>query len=132
MDSHNRPKRHTRWFNPVVSFALLLVGAPLLLHAQQSKLDLTQPYLLLATSKTFTMQKELDQAAFAGYRVLMGARTAGGKMGLVLEKTQAAEVYEYKLLATSRTSTMQKELDQTALQGFRVLPRTLMGGKSEI
>jgi len=132
MDFHNRRKHHRRWFNAVTFFACLFVGAPLLLHAQQAKLDLTQPYLVLATSKTSTMQKELDQAAFAGYRVLMGARTASGEIGLLLEKSQTPEVYAYKLLATSRTSTMQKELDQTALQGFRILPRTLMGGKSEI
>ena len=132
MDSHNRRKHHTRWFNTVIFFACLFVSAPLVLHAQQAKLDLTQPYVLLATSKTSTMQKELDQAAFAGYRVLMGARAATGEMGLLLEKAQTPEVYAYKLLATSRTSTMQKELDQAALEGFRILPRTLMGGKSEI
>lgn len=99
----------------------------------QQKLDLTQPYLLLATSRTSTMQEELDQAAAAGYRILVGGRSGGGELTILLEKVaQPPEVYEYKLLATQLTSTMQRELSEVAAQGFRVLPRALMGGETEI
>lgn len=90
------------------------------------KLDLTQPYLLLATTKTSTMQKELDAAA-AGYRILVGSPTSGTEMALILEKVAAPpNTYEYLLLATSRTSTMQKELNDAAEKGFRLLPHTMI------
>jgi len=91
------------------------------------ELDLTQHYLLLATSKTSTMQKELDQAAAAGYRIIAGSRTSGTEMALLLESVATPpDTYEYFLLATTRTSTMQKELNDVAARGFRLLPGTLM------
>ena len=79
------------------------------------------------------MQEELNQAAAAGYRVLVGSRTGFGELGLLLEKVaQPPELYEYLLLATQKTSTMQKELDEAAAQGFRILPQAMMGGETEI
>jgi hypothetical protein len=36
------------------------------------KPDFSQPYILLATSRTSTMEKELNEAARAGYRALAG------------------------------------------------------------
>lgn len=103
-------------------------------RAAQSKLDLTQPYLLLTTIKTSTMQEELNEAAAAGYRVIVGARTGLGEFCLLLERAvqPPPEAYQYLLLATSRTSTMQKELDEAAAKGFRLLPGGLMSGQSEI
>lgn len=116
---------------------LLVLSTPFMMWAQQATakagLDLTQRYLLLATSRTSTMQQELNEAAGAGYRVLGGCRTGGGELTLLLEKVaQPPDVYGYKLLATQLTSTMQKELDEVATQGFRLLPRTMMGGETEI
>lgn len=94
----------------------------------KSKLDLNQRYLFLATSRTSTMQKELNEAAAAGYRVFVGCATRAGELALLLEKVaQQPETYDYLLLATTRTSTMQKELNQAASKGFRLLPRATMG-----
>jgi hypothetical protein len=85
-------------------------------------LDLSQEYLLLATKKTSTMEKELNQAAAAGYRII-----AGTEMALLLESVaEPPTTYEYQLLATTKTSTMQKELAVAAAQGFRLLPKTMM------
>ena len=96
--------------------------------AQDSKLDLSQRFLLLATTKTSTMQKELDQAAAAGYRVLAGSRTRGAEAAIILEKIATPPaVYEYYVLATTRTSTMERELNDQAARGFRLLPRTMTG-----
>ena len=39
--------------------------------------------------------------------------------------TQGPDTYKYRLLATTRTSTMEKELNQAAQEGFRLLPRTI-------
>src|SRR5262245_45485184 len=108
--------------------ACLVIFLPALQGAQDSKIDFTQPYLLLATGRTSTMQQELDQAAAQGYRVALGSRAAGGEIGILLEKGKVDQLYRYRLLATSRTSTMQKELSLAAAEGFRILPRTLMGG----
>jgi hypothetical protein len=94
--------------------------------AEDPKLDLTQRFLLLATKKTSTMQKELDQAAAAGYRVLAGSNTSGTEAAVILEKVAIPpNVYEYYLLATTRTSTMEKELNAQAMLGFRLLSRTM-------
>jgi hypothetical protein len=101
-------------------------------------------YQLLATSKTSTMQKELDQAAAAGFRFegVMGGETGfGGKEVVVilsrpLSSSAAGPAYEYKLLATSKTSTMQKELDEAAAAGFRyrgqTVTETLFGGPETV
>ena len=117
---------------------VLLLASVLPLRAQESKsesskLDLTQPYLLLATQRTSTMQSELNEAAAAGYRVVVGCRTGGGEYAILLEKVaEPPDLYRYTLLATHRTSTMQKELEATASEGFHVLPRVIMGGETEI
>lgn len=67
-------------------------------------------YRILATSKTATMEKELNEDADAGFRyqAVMGGDTAiGGKeVVTVLSRIEGAQArYQYKLLATSKTST---------------------------
>src|SRR5262245_59245476 len=71
-------------------------------------------YKLLATNKTSTMEKEMNQAAAEGFRFegSMGGETPGGGHEIVVimsRKPGAGSRYDYKLLATKRTSTMQKE-----------------------
>ena len=85
---------------------------------------------VLATSKTSTMEKELNEAAEAGFRMtaVMGGETAiGGKeVVAVLSRAGAAEGrFAYKLLATSRTSTMEKELREAADAGFEYQGQTV-------
>ena len=73
------------------------------------------------------MQKELDEAAAQGFRIVVGSPTSGKEMALLLERTTRPEdAYTYRLLATTRTSTMQKELDEATPDGFRLLPRTMI------
>jgi hypothetical protein len=73
------------------------------------------------------MQKELDEAADQGFRIVMGSPTSTVEMAILLErKAQPPETYKYKLLATTRSSTMQKELNDAAHDGFRLLPRTII------
>ena len=95
-------------------------------------------YKLLATSKTSTMQKEMQEAGDAGFHfvAVMGGETAmGGKETVVLmEKTpEDTTKYSYRLLATTKTSTLQKELGEVAAGGYNVVGQTvfesLMGGK---
>ena len=94
-------------------------------------------YRLLATNKTSTMQKEMQQAGEAGFRfvAVMGGETSfGGKEVVVLmQKIPGAKPLEYRLLATSKTSTMQKELQEAGDAGFEFVGQTvfesLLGGK---
>jgi hypothetical protein len=46
-----------------LQFAILLLMLPVSVTLADSTLDLTQRYLLLATTRTATMQRESDEAA---------------------------------------------------------------------
>lgn len=84
-------------------------------------------YKLLATIKTSTMQKEMDEISTQGYRILVGSPTAGAEMAVFLSYENAEKnPYKYKLLATTRTGTMQKELNEAADGGFRLIPSTMI------
>lgn len=86
-------------------------------------------YRILATSKTSTLEKEMNEAADAGFRFsfVMGGETAwgGNESVAVFTKTGQGGRYTYKLLATSKTSTMQKELQQAADAGFEYRGQTV-------
>lgn len=91
------------------------------------KIDPDQNYLILSTTRIKTMEKELDEAAAKGFRVLYGAPTASFDMALFLEKTETSEnPYSYQILATTRNKTMEKEINEQAVKGFRILPRTII------
>ena len=99
-------------------------------------------FRLLATNKTSTMQKEMNEAANAGYRFegTMGGETSfgGSEVVVVMSRNPAApkQRYEYKLLATSKTSTMQKELQQAGDAGFEFKGQSVysstFGGKEVV
>ena len=90
-------------------------------------------YKLLATSKTSTMEKEMNAAADGGFRFagVMGGGTAIGGKEVVAIMARAGEAvngrFQYKLLATSKTSTMQKELQQAGDAGFEYKDQTVFG-----
>ena len=118
----------------VMSAALcLVVAAPALAQSNT--------YKILATSKTSTMQKEMQEAGDAGYRyvAVMGGDTAmGGKEVVVLLEKAAGDknTYAYRLLATSKTSTLQKELQEAGDAGFHAVGQTvfesMFGGKETV
>jgi hypothetical protein len=97
---------------------LVLCGLMLPLAAQAQ-----ERYLLLATLRTGTMQKEMNEAAAKGYRLVAASRTESAEVLVVLERAQGA--YEYHLIATRRTGTLQKEVTDAAERGFRVVPRAV-------
>lgn len=113
--------------NIIASAVLFLFIGGGLCYGQSSKSDADLQYKLLATTKTSTMQKELDEQAAQGYRIIVGSPTSGTEMAIFLSReATVAEPYKYKLLATTRTGTMQKELNDAAADGFRLLPRTMI------
>jgi hypothetical protein len=99
-------------------------------------------YKLLATNKTSTMQKELQEAGDSGFdykgQTVFSSTFGGKEVVVILEKDResAATQWEYKLLATSRTSTMQKELSEAGGQGFAfvgvTVAETALGGKEVV
>ena len=101
----------------------------------------TAGYRVLSTSKTSTMQKEMQEAADAGFRyaAVMGGETAvGGKeVVVVMQKLgPSSGKFEYRLLATNKTSSMQKEMQEGADAGFQYVGQTvfesMMGGKEVV
>ena len=81
-------------------------------------------YRLLATSKTSTMQKELQEAGDAGFEhrgQSVFKKTFGTEVIVILERDVEAKpkLWDYKLLATSKTSTMQKEVMEAAAAGYQ-------------
>lgn len=120
----------------------LLFAAGLVLSlAEPSLAQEGNAYRVLATSKTATMQKEMQEAGEAGFRyaAIMGGETAvGGKEVVVIMQKLgvATSKYEYRLLATNKTSTMQKEMQEAADAGFQYVGQTvfesLFGGKEVV
>ena len=114
----------------------VLCALALVAHSARAQDRLT--YTVLATSKTSTMQKEMQEAGAAGYRfvAVMGGETAAGGNEVVtlMEKVEGDKArYEYRLLATSKTSTLQKELQQASDAGWQAVGQTvfqsLFGGQ---
>ena len=96
-------------------------------------------YKLLATQKTSTMQKELQEAADQGFhyrgQTVFSTRFGGKEVVAILERDKDAEPesFEYKLFATTRTSTLQKELQAAGSAGYELVGMTVgetaFGGK---
>ena len=93
--------------------------------AQVTTADVQYEYKLLATNRTSTMEKEMKEAADAGYRfekAISGPTAFGGDEAVVIMSRPRGGAhkarYEYKLLATTKTSTMQKEMQESGDAGF--------------
>ncbi len=87
-------------------------------------------YKLLATRKTATMQKELLEQGEVGYKYLATTTGLGG-LATVLERDLTLDPKEsrreYKLLATTREKTTQKEIADTLAAGYQILDLTTIG-----
>ena len=115
----------------ILSFAVIagFLAATALPAAAQAE---GYEYKLLATNKTSTMQKEMNEAASAGFRfeAVMGGETSfGGKEAVVImgraRGGDAKQQYKYLLLATQKTGTMQKELQAAGDEGFESQGQTV-------
>ncbi len=106
----------------VLLFALMMLALNSPVAAQNGPEAIE--YKLLATNKTSSMEKEMNAASAEGYRFegTMGGETAGGGNEIVVimsrRPSSSGERLQYKLLATKKTSTMQKELTEAGAQGF--------------
>ena len=86
-------------------------------NAASSKIE----YKFLATKKVATMEEEMNAAAKEGFRY---HSSSPGLLTLMIRDTtekNTKQHYEYKLLATLRTDTMQKEMQEMGEIGFNYL-----------
>jgi len=101
----------------VGALAVVLVCWPtvaLTTGAQEAQAE----YRVLETAKTGTLQRELQEAADAGYRLTAGQGV--WPTSAILEKAASSvEPVEYLLLSTSKSGTMQKEMDDASARGYR-------------
>ncbi len=122
---------------------VMVLGGALLAQAQtRDGADGPVEYRVLATSRTSTMEKELNEAAAEGYRFegFMGGDTAfgGSEVVSLLMRGEEAEGgrYSYRLLATSQTSTMQEEMQDAGRDGYSYRGQTvyssLFGGEEVV
>jgi hypothetical protein len=117
----------------VLIFCLSLAAVPA--WAQNG----AREYQVLATNKTSTMEKEMNAAAELGYEfaAVMGGETAfgGSEAVIVMQKNPTPSAKAYKLLATNKTGTMQKEMRGAADLGFHYVGQTVftsMFGGNEV
>ena len=81
----------------------------------------SQEFRFISTTKTSTFEKELNDWAAKGFRFARLAKAFNdlGIGGLLArEKEGEGGKYEYKALATNKLSTMKKELEAGAAEGF--------------
>ena len=112
--------------------AVVIMGRP-----KGGKTTASFQFKLLATNKTSTMQKEMDQAAAAGFvyrgQSVFETSFGGKEVVVIMELGAEGEKEEYKLMATTKTSTMQKEMNLVANDGFLfcgiTVAETAFGGK---
>ena len=88
-------------------------------------------YKLLGTNKTSTMQKEMQELGEEGFEYrgqTVFATTFGGQQVVVimeLDVENPTKRVDYLLLATKKTSTLEKELREAGAEGFEVMDLTV-------
>ena len=112
----------------------LLVLAPSTMAQEAEK------YLLLATTRTGTMQDELNEAGARGHRFAgkHGGETAfgGPEAVVIMALNPEGPRFRYILLATNRTGTMQREMTETPPEynfaGMTVFSSTFGGREAAV
>ena len=78
-------------------------------------------YRVLATSRTSTMEREMNEAADEGFRfvdVMGGETAADSELVTIMVRDPERARRSYRVLATSSTSTMQDELQEAGAGGY--------------
>jgi len=113
-----------RWVTCILAICGLAVVTPLAVAAAgQRPAEGTYEYTVLATTRTSTMEREMNEAAEGGYRFqgVMGGETAFGGSEVVAIMMRGADTagrFAYRLLATNQTSTMQEEMTDAGSEGY--------------
>jgi hypothetical protein len=91
-----------------------------------AQIDPGQIYLVLSTSRTTTLQKEIDEATVEGFRIVATASRGGGQVVLMRRNASKEEDFHYRVLGTTKIDTMEKELNEAAADGFCFIPGTML------
>lgn len=115
-----------RW---IINLGVCLLGVAATLQGESGRAG-QEPesggydYRVLATTRTSTMERELNEAAAEGYRFrnAMGGETAFGGSELVSMTMRGPGSgrgrFSYRVLATNRTSTMEEEMQEAGGEGY--------------
>ena len=117
-----------------------VVAASVLASAVPDAAEAQDRFILLATNRTGTMEDELNAAGADGYRFIgtQGGETAfgGSEVVVIMERDPEGRRYRYMLLATSRTGTMEQELNgvppEFEIVGMTVFESTFGGDESAV
>ena len=111
---------------------LAAFGAASVAAAERASQSHDVDYRVLATSRMSTMERELNDYAAEGFVLIeaMGGETAfgGDELVAIMERDWSVEhagIYEYLVLSTNRTSTMERELRDAARRGFVFVEQTV-------
>ncbi len=107
-------------------FFSTLVAVFLLDTAAMAEIKPGQLYLLLSTSKTETLQKEMDEAIVEGFRILATTSRGGGQVVLLRRNAPKGEEFGYRVLGTTKVDTVQKEMNEAAEAGYCMIPGTML------
>lgn len=108
----------------LAGLALALVASAA--NAGEVKVAPDQKYLLLSATRTGTMEQELTDSAKMGFRVVLSASSGLGMLFLLERAATPPDLYEYKIVATTQLKTLERELNEVAAQGFRLIPGATM------
>lgn len=117
-----------------------VVAACILVSAVPDAAPAQGRFILLATNRTGTMEDELNAAGADGYRFVgtQGGETAfgGSEVVVIMERDPEGRRYRYMLLATSRTGTMEQELNDVPPEfevvGMTIFDSTFGGDESAV
>lgn len=123
----------------VLCASMVILSAGAAARAQSARAPEVE-YRVLATNKTSTMEKEMQDAAAAGFKFgdVMGGETAfgGAEVVVVMVRDGSPERFDYRLLATNKTSTMQRELQDAGDAGYEYrgqsVFKSMFGGKEVV
>ena len=117
--------------NSKMTVATLILGLAMTMAA--SAQDHKVEYQILSTSRTSTMEKELNQAAVAGYRFLKvtnSPNVLGGKELVVVTVKHPGDApvatVQYRVLSATGNSKLQKKLQAAANEGYEYREQSTM------
>jgi hypothetical protein len=114
-------------FSPVcgvVACALAWAAVP----AAQTGIEADQQYLVLEVTKLATFEKETNEAAGQGFRLMMSTTSDnGGRIQALMQRAATPPaVFQYRMVATFSEKTGDTEMNGAGVEGFRVVPHTAM------
>jgi hypothetical protein len=117
----NPPHQRSTWSVTILLSTVLISGqlAASPLPWQDKPAALIQEFLFIDTQEASTLEMELNSNSRLGWRLYRLPKSSlANSIGALLTRAEAGKRYQYKVLATRRVSTIEKELTQAAAEGW--------------